>query len=236
MSANDARLLIIDDDLELAQMLVEFLELEGFSVDTAASGEAALQHLQTSLPDLVILDVMLPGIDGFAVLQQIRGRFDLPVIMLTARGDEAERIHGLQEGADDYLAKPFNPLELTARVQNVLRRSSPSRGQPDSLEVGLLAMNVARRELQVAKRTVRLTAAEMRLLEVLMRSPGDVIARDALSEQALKRPLVAYDRSIDTLISKLRRKLEDAGVTGQCIRSVRGHGYVLDPEQAGAPR
>ncbi|MEE4185597.1 MAG: response regulator transcription factor [Gammaproteobacteria bacterium] len=234
MTITSARLLIVDDDLDLAQMLVEFLELQGFSVATAGSGETALEALGKSLPDLVILDVMLPGMDGFAVLQHIRGRYDLPVIMLTARGEEAERIRGLQVGADDYLAKPFNPLELAARVQNVLRRSLPNQGQPEVVQVGALQMNLARREFRVGEQDVQLTAAEMRVLEQLMRHPGDVISRDKLTEKALKRPMEAYDRSIDTLISKLRRKLEDAGVAGECIRSLRGHGYVLDPETLGS--
>ena len=234
MTITSARLLIVDDDLDLAQMLVEFLELEGFSLTTAGTGEAALEALSTHLPDLVILDVMLPGIDGFAVLQQIRDRYDLPVIMLTARGEEAERIRGLQVGADDYLAKPFNPLELAARVQNVLHRSLPNQGQPETMQVGLLDMNLARREFRVGAQLVQLTAAEMRVLEQLMRSPGDVISREALTEKALKRPMEAYDRSIDTLVSKLRRKLEDAGVAGECLRSLRGHGYVLDAERTTA--
>lgn len=209
-------------------MLVEILELEGYAVDIATDGEAALQQVHELPPDLLILDVMLPGIDGFEVLKRLRRDFDLPVIMLTARGDESERIHGLVSGADDYIPKPFNPMELAARVHNVLRRSI-STGQPlETLTAGPMVLDRKRRKLFLDDTEVKLTAAELRVLEQLMQRSGEVLSRAHLTELALNRPLEAYDRSIDTLISKMRKKLADAGFTGNCIRSLRGHGYVFD--------
>jgi DNA-binding response OmpR family regulator len=152
--------------------------------------------------------------------------------MLTARGDESERIIGLLAGADDYLPKPFNPLELVARIQAVLKRSRGSeRPSADGeLVVGPLRLDLRRRQLLVQSVPVAVTAAEMRVLEHLMRHPGEVLSRARLTELALDRPIEAYDRSIDTLISKLRRKLAAGGVAGDCIRGLRGHGYVLDPD------
>ncbi len=222
------RLLIVDDDRDLAGMLVEILELEGYAVGIATDGEAALQQVHELPPDLLILDVMLPGIDGFEVLKRLRRDFDLPVIMLTARGDESERIHGLVSGADDYIPKPFNPMELAARVHNVLRRSIPT-GQPlETLTAGAMVLDRKRRKLFLDDTEVKLTAAELRVLEQLMQRSGEVLSRAHLTELALNRPLEAYDRSIDTLISKMRKKLADAGFAGNCIRSLRGHGYVFD--------
>lgn len=235
MSEPMPSLLLIDDDVDLAHMLVEFLELQGFAVTTAPSGEAGLQQIAVALPDLVVLDVMLPGIDGFAVLQQIRRQHDLPVVMLTARGEESERIRGLTVGADDYLPKPFNPLELAARISNVLRRTEQPGQALQALRSGLLHLDRKRRELKVNNTEVQLTAAELRVLEQLLLHPGEVISRERLTETALDRPFEAFDRSVDTLISKLRRKLGAGGLTGDCIRSVRGHGYVLDPELTDSP-
>lgn len=229
-----ARLLLVDDDQALAAMLREFLELQGFSVATVHDGEAALLQVAAAPPDLVVLDVMLPGISGFEVLKRLRAGHDLPVVMLTARGAESERILGLLGGADDYLPKPFNPLELAARIQAVLKRYLGGEGRgarsgTGDLVVGALRLDLRRRELLAGEAPVAVTAAEMRVLEHLMRHPGEVLSRARLTELALDRPIEAYDRSIDTLISKLRRKLSAAGVAGDCIRSLRGHGYALDP-------
>lgn len=222
------RLLIVDDDRELATMLLEILELEGYSVDIAADGETALQKISVAPPDLLILDVMLPGIDGFEVLSRLRHNYDLPVIMLTARGEESERIHGLTSGADDYIPKPFNPVELAARIHNVLRRSNPTEQPPEIFTAGSITLDRKRRELLLNGVEVKLTAAELRVMEQLMQRSGEVLSRAHLTELALDRPLEAYDRSIDTLISKLRKKLADAGLEGNCVRSLRGHGYVFD--------
>ena len=233
MSQAPPRLLLIDDDVSLAKMLHEFLELHGFRVDVVHEGEAGLQRIDTDQPDLVILDVMLPDISGFDVLKRLRVDHTLPVIMLTARGDESDRIFGLMGGADDYLPKPFNPLELTVRIQAILKRSSKdSAGQSagDTLLVGPLKMDLKRRVMTANDKQVQLTAAEMRVLEQLMRRPGEVLSRARLTQLALDRPIEAYDRSIDTLISKIRSKLTAANIGNQCIRGMRGHGYVLDEE------
>ena len=224
-------LLIVDDDQALAGMLREILELEGYAVSSAPDGETALQQITQQQPDLLILDVMLPGIDGFEVLRRVREEHDLPVIMLTARGEDAKRIQGLTGGADDYIPKPFNPVELTARIHNVLRRMGhrqTGKSGTDDLAVGPLLLSRKRRELLLDDTPVPLTAAELRVIEQLMQRSGEVLSRARLTELALDRPLEAYDRSIDTLISKLRKKLAAAGIEGNCIRSLRGHGYVLD--------
>jgi DNA-binding response OmpR family regulator len=233
MSQAPPRLLLIDDDVSLAKMLHEFLELHGFRVEVVHEGETGLRRIDEDPPDLVILDVMLPDISGFDVLKRLRADHALPVVMLTARGDESDRIFGLMEGADDYLPKPFNPLELTARIQAVLKRStSDASDQParDTLIVGPLRMDMKRRTMAAHDQPITLTAAEMRVLEQLMRRPGEVLSRARLTQMALDRPIEAYDRSIDTLISKIRGKLAAAGIDNQCIRGLRGHGYVLDEE------
>ena len=231
MTEPTPRLLLVDDDAQLAAMLHEFMELHGFSVVVVGDGESALDQLTEIQPDLVILDVMLPGMNGFDVLEKLRQTHDLPVIMLTARGEEPDRILGLMRGADDYLPKPFNPLELAARVKAILKRTgSITKAAADELKAGSLELNLTRKELYAHGKQVPLTAAEMRVLEQLLRHPDEVISRARLTELALNRPIEAYDRSIDTLISKLRRKLADAGISKQCIRGLRGHGYVLDSD------
>jgi len=236
MNTLPPNLLLVDDDTALAAMLREFLELQGFAVNIAADGESGLTQLQTKLPDLVILDVMLPGIDGFEVLRQLREAYDMPVIMLTARGTEPDRILGLMRGADDYLPKPFNPLELVARIRAVLKRARPdSIDRSEVLTSGPVNLNLRRKQLQIHGKDVGVTAAEMRILEQLLRHPDEVLSRARLTELALDRPIDAYDRSLDTLISKLRSKLSAAGVSRDCIRGLRGHGYVLDSAALGEP-
>lgn len=230
MTEGSPRLLLVDDDAQLAAMLHEFLELQGFSVDMCESGELGLARIELTPPDLVILDVMLPGINGFEVLEKIREHHELPVIMLTARGEEPDRILGLMQGADDYLPKPFNPLELAARIKAILKRvaAQPTAADIEELTIGPLLLNLRSKELRIHGEVVAITAGEMHVLEQLMQRPDEVISRSKLTELALKRPIEAYDRSIDTLISKLRRKLAAGGIGRDCIRSLRGHGYVLD--------
>jgi DNA-binding response OmpR family regulator len=224
-------LMLVDDDTQLAAMLHEFMELHGFRVVVVGDGETALDRLAEIQPDLLILDVMLPGMNGFDVLEKLRQTHDLPVIMLTARGEEPDRILGLMRGADDYLPKPFNPLELAVRVKAILKRAGGStKISIEELTTGPLKLNLSRKELYAHDKPVALTAAEMSVLEQLLRHPDEVISRARLTELALHRPIEAYDRSIDTLISKLRRKLSGAGISKNCIRGLRGHGYVLDTD------
>jgi two-component system response regulator CpxR len=226
----EARVLLVDDDRELCQMLTEYLEAEHFDVKSVHDGGDALAELQGNEFELLILDVMLPSVGGFDVLRKLGASYATPILMLTARGDDVDRIVGLELGADDYLSKPFNPRELVARIRAILRRASarPARGAvPDELTVGPIVLNTGTHQVRVADRPVALTGAEFRVLELLMRSAGQVISREAMTEQALGRKLVPYDRSIDTHISNLRRKLElEAGKNPE-IKNVRGSGYTL---------
>lgn len=226
-----AELLLIDDDRDLCAMLEELLAGEGFAVASVHSGPAALAHLEQHRVDLAVLDVMLPGMSGFDVLRALRRRSAVPVLMLTARGDAVDRIVGLEVGADDYLAKPFHPRELIARIRAILRRpaTNPGASAERLVAVGVLVLDLARARATVGERAVALTGAEVRVLEELMRSAGSVVSRQQLCERALGRPLEAFDRSIDTHIANLRRKLGD---DAPGIRGVRGAGYAMDP---GAP-
>jgi two-component system response regulator CpxR len=223
-----ASLLVVDDDVELVRMLGELLAGEGFITHHAQTGLAALDVLEERDFDLVILDVMMPGLDGLSALCRLRRDKDTPVLMLTARGEDDDRIRGLELGADDYLSKPFNPRELIARVRAILRRYDKGAGAPrPPVSVGVLALDPAELSVVFDGRAVRLTAAEFMVLEALARAPGRMQSRAVLTEQALGRVLEAYDRSIDTHVSSLRRKLGLSANGGMEIRAVRGLGYVL---------
>ena len=229
-----AGILIVDDDRDLSSMLAEFLGHEGFQVATIEEGGGALGLIAERPFDLVILDVMLPGSSGFDVLREIRQRKPrLPVLMLTARGEAIDRILGLELGADDYLPKPFDPRELAARVRAILRRAATvgdntqSSESADSFFVGTLRMDIRRRRATLGGAPLELTGAEFRLLQHLAESRGQPVDRRLLTERALGRTLTLYDRSIDTHVSNLRRKLERQGRSGFEIRSVRGTGYEL---------
>jgi len=229
-AAREARVLIVDDDRELCQMLSEYLEAEHFDVTSVHDGGEALNLLAGGKFEILILDVMLPGVSGFDLLRKLGAAHDTAILMLTARGDDVDRIVGLELGADDYLSKPFNPRELVARIRAILRRASsrPARsGAPDELTVGPIVLNTGTHQVHVAGKLVALTGAELRVLELLMRAAGQVISRESMTEQALGRKLVAYDRSIDTHISNLRRKLELEAGTNPEIKNVRGAGYTL---------
>ncbi|MCU0761172.1 MAG: response regulator transcription factor [Steroidobacteraceae bacterium] len=218
-------------------MLAEFLDREGFEVQLAHEAPAAPLELPggDAAPDLVVLDVMLPGRSGFDLLRELRAREPrLPILMLTARGDAVDRILGLELGADDYLSKPFDPRELAARVRAVLRRASaPPAGHADDaavpaeLRAGPLHLDLARRRAACGGVALELTGAEFRVLARLTRDSGRLVGRAELTEHALGRKLTLYDRSVDTHVSNLRRKLERTGVRGIEIRAVRGAGYEL---------
>jgi DNA-binding response OmpR family regulator len=229
-TAREPRVLLVDDDRELCQMLTEYLDAEHFDVKSVHDGGDALEELRANVYEILILDVMLPSVGGFDVLRKLGASYATPILMLTARGDDVDRIVGLELGADDYLSKPFNPRELVARIRAILRRANnrPGRGSvPDELAVGPITLHTGTHQVHVADKSVPLTGAEFRVLEILMRSAGQVISREAMTEQALGRKLVAYDRSIDTHISNLRRKLDlEAGKNPQ-IKNVRGSGYTL---------
>jgi DNA-binding response OmpR family regulator len=226
----EARVLLVDDDRELCQMLSEYLTAEHFEVKSVHDGGEALAELQADEFEIVILDVMLPSVGGLDVMRKLGASYATPILMLTARVDDVDRIVGLELGADDYLSKPFNPRELVARIRAILRRANNRalRGSaPAELNVGPISLNAGTRQVHVREKPVALTGAEFRVLELLMRAAGQVISRDAMTEQALGRKLAAYDRSIDTHISNLRRKLElEAGKNPE-IKNVRGSGYTL---------
>jgi DNA-binding response OmpR family regulator len=226
----DARVLLVDDDRELCLMLTEYLEAEHFAVKSVHDGGEALAELKVNTFEILILDVMLPSLSGFDVLRKLGASYETPIMMLTARGDDIDRIVGLELGADDYLSKPFNPRELVARIRAILRRAAHRAtrgGVPDELTVGRIVLNTGTHQVRVADSPVSLTGAEFRVLELLMRSAGQVISRDAMTEQALGRKLVPYDRSIDTHISNLRRKLDLEVGKNPEIKNVRGSGYTL---------
>lgn len=216
------RILVIDDDTELAALLREFLLREGFRCDFAYEGRAGLQEALTGSHDLIVLDVMLPGIDGFEVLRRLRQTKNVPVVMLTARGEDIDRIVGLELGADDYVPKPFNPRELVARIRAVLRRTEP-RPQSGKVEANGVVLDPGSREVFCDGKRVDLTTVEFDILEHLMRAAGRVLSRDQLMEALYGRKATPFDRAMDMHISHLRKKLECGGRT--LIKTVRGVGY-----------
>ena len=224
-----SNILLIDDDIELGRMLRDYLALESLKIDVCTSGEAGLRELKERGFDLVILDIMLPGINGLDVLKKLRATNDVPVIMLTARGDDVDRIIGLEFGADDYLAKPFNPRELAARIKAILRRAQPRTNTDSNLAMGSVSLDSASRTASVHGKTLVLTGTEFELLRCLLQTPGEVVSKQRLSETALGRRLLPYDRSIDTHISNLRKKLEKSGSVDETIMNQRGIGYLLIP-------
>ncbi len=217
------RVLIIDDDAELGTLLTEFLKREGFGVEVELEGRRGLERALGGDADLVVLDVMLPGMDGFEILRHIRQKSRIPVLMLTARGEDVDRIVGLELGADDYVPKPFNPRELAARIRAILRRTESQPGPDRSrMEINGVALDPGSREVSVDGRRVELTTLEFDILELLMRSAGRVLSRDALMEAIYNRKSTPFERSIDMHISHLRRKLE---LDRTLIKTVRGVGY-----------
>lgn len=222
-------ILIVDDDHALAEMLSEYFVAENFVAHHAKNGSEALARIETRDFDIVVLDVMMPGVDGFEVLTSLRRRSDIPVLMLTARGSDDDRVAGLELGADDYLAKPFNPRELVARIRAILRRRDSAVVQRrEPLTLGPLFLVPGRFLVSLAGRDIRLTTAEFFVLEALAQRAGQIQSRETLTERALGRALEPYDRSIDTHVANIRRKL---GLQEGCpiaIRGVRGQGYVLN--------
>lgn len=227
-----ARLLIVDDDADLFLLLKEYLEDEGFSCVHAEDGSAGLSLLVSEKWDLAILDVMLPGMDGLQVLERARSRPELralPILMLTARGEEMDKVTGLEAGADDYLAKPFSPRELLARLKALLRRTRAEEadGVGDTLLLDDLVVHKASMTMEVGGECVPLTASEMRLLNIFAGKPGIVMEREMLYRGLFGHPPFPGDRSLDMMISRLRKKIGFRRDGGERIRSVRGEGYVF---------
>jgi DNA-binding response OmpR family regulator len=217
------RVLIVDDDERLSELLKDYLAQFSFSVRTSNHPDQALRLIKADTPDLLVLDVMLPGTDGLTLCRKIREFSRIPIIMLTARGDVADRVVGLEMGADDYLPKPFEPRELVARMQAVLRRGVQTADE--IVKVGRLEVNWSTRSVRLDSRAIALTTAEFELLALLVRSRGRVLSRDRIMEALRGVDWEAYDRSIDVLVSRLRQKLGDQAKQSKFIQTVRGVGY-----------
>ena len=231
------KILLVDDDAVLTDMLAEYLTHEHFQVSQAASAETAIERFDRGeVFDLCVFDIMMPGLSGLDLLQRIRPKLTTPVIMLTGKGDDIDRILGLEMGADDYLAKPANPRELLARIKAVLRRGSITKStNPSGLQqVGVITLDTALRSAQVSSVDLSLTAAEFNVLALLMNEVGQVVTKEWLTEQVLHRKLTAYDRSIDVHVSRVRQKLDQAQPgLAQVIKTVRGEGYQMIPASGG---
>ena len=236
--AESDHILIVDDDGEIRALLRDYLQKQGYRVTTAANGREFRSVLEAARPDLVVLDLMLPGEDGLALCRDLRARSDVPVVMLTALGDETDRIVGLEMGADDYLAKPFNPRELVARIRSVLRRarSMPDNLRPERAERFRFAgwtLRVATRDLlSPGGVVVALSGTEFRLLRVFLEHPNRVLTRDQLIDLMLSREAGPFDRAIDVQVSRLRHRLGDDAKEPSIIKTVRGQGYVLAADVA----
>jgi DNA-binding response OmpR family regulator len=220
------RLLIIDDDTELCELLAEYLATEGFDVVTVNDGVSGLARAMGEGWDLIVLDVMLPGMNGFDLLKQLKSARKIPVLMLTARGEDTDTVVGLELGADDYVAKPINPRVLVARLRALLRRGTVQESTVAAvLRVGDLELDPAQRKVTVRGKAIDLTGAEFNLLALLVRSAGQIVSKDVLAEEGLGRALQAFDRRIETHMSQIRRKLGPLPDGTSRIQTVRGSGY-----------
>jgi len=240
--ATQDHILVVDDDAETRSLLQEYLQKQGYRVTPAADGKALRRALEIGRPDLVVLDVMLPGEDGLELCRDLRTRSNLPVIMLTARGEETDRIVGLEMGADDYLGKPFNPRELLARIKSVLRRarSLPENLEPEavkSLRFAGWTLDAGTRNLTAPDGVVvPLSGTEFKLLRVFLAHPNRVLSRDQLIELMISRDAGPFDRAIDVQVSRLRQRLRDDARVPRIIKTVRGEGYVLAAQVEAASR
>lgn len=218
------RVLLVDDDQGLCELLSEYLSGEGFDVEVSSEGESALARLREGGWDLVILDVMLPGMNGFEILRQVRPQLSAPVLMLTARGEDTDTVVGLELGADDYVSKPVSPRVLVARMRALLRRGGGT-GHESVLQVGDLVLDEGARRVTVGPVEPELTGAEFNLLALLLRNAGRPVSRERLAEEGLGRALQAYDRRVDTHMAQIRKKLGPLPDGSPRIQTIRGSGY-----------
>ncbi|MDY4479344.1 MAG: response regulator [[Pasteurella] aerogenes] len=233
-----AKLLLVDDDIELVELLTELLRLEGFQVEIAHNGQQALNKLDSSY-DLVLLDIMMPVLNGVETLKQLRQRFDIPVMMLTARGNEIDRVLGLELGADDYLPKPFNDRELVARIKAILRRtaansSEAKKADPQDasvIEYEGITLQIGSQQAFYAQKDLNLTGTEFALLQILIANPGRILSREYLNMKVLSKPLTPFDRAIDMHMSNLRKKLPPKADGSSWFKTLRGRGYLFVSEQ-----
>ncbi|MCC4834432.1 response regulator [Shewanella sp. 1_MG-2023] len=227
-----SRILLVDDDAGLSELLAQLLELEGFDLTQAFDGQQGLDYAQNQDFDLILLDVMLPKLNGFEVLRALRTQKQTPVLMLTARGDEIDRVVGLEIGADDYLPKPFNDRELIARMRAILRRSALTQadsGEQDTISFGDLSLDQARQELYCNEQLIILTGTEFSLLHSLITQAGDLVTKEQLSETVLGKKLMPFDRSLDMHLSNLRKKLPERKDGRPRVKTIRGKGYIWIP-------
>jgi two-component system response regulator CpxR len=227
--ANSGRILVIDDDAELCKLVGRYLSAEGFQIETVRTSKQGVDRALSGEHDLVVLDVMLPAMDGFEVLRRLRAESRIPVLMLTARGDDLDRILGLEIGADDYLPKPFNPRELAARIRAILRRAaaSPSTQNGSNIVMGDLELNAGSRVVRIKSAVLDLTTVEFDLLERFLKSAGRIVRREELVKEVLGREFSPFDRSIDTHVCNLRKKLGPYQDGTDRIKGVRGVGYLF---------
>jgi len=229
-------ILIVDDDQEITDLLSTYLSRNQFMVSTAHNGQGLMESLRLNPIDLIVLDIMMPGEDGFTLCKKIRSTSDIPIIMLTAGSDETDRIIGLELGADDYMNKPFNPRELLARIKAVLRRTEERNSSNETttvqkIQFGQWTLDLMQRKLTHEQGdTLALSGADFDLLQVFIQHPGQIISREALFKRLKGRELSPYDRSIDVQISRLRQKLETGHDASQLIKTVRGQGYLLSAD------
>ncbi len=227
MNSDNMELLLIDDDIELCELLIEYLATEGYSVNAVHDGEAGVHAALSGEYKLVLLDVTLPKLNGFDVLKKVRQTSDIPILMLTARGDDVDRIIGLEFGADDYLPKPYNHRELVARIKAILRRGRTPTADTEQrvLSIDDITLNLANREAMIAGQILELTATEFMVLKALIEKAGELISRDDLTQIALSRRLTLYDRAIDMHVSNVRKKIGVRPDGAPRIKTVRGAGY-----------
>jgi two-component system response regulator CpxR len=233
-TTNSERLLVIDDDAELCKLVSRYLVQEGFQIDAVHSGTPGAEQALSGKYGLVVLDVMMPGVNGFDVLRRIRAQSRVPILMLTAKGDALDRVVGLEMGADDYLPKPFNPQELAARIRAILRRAKPETSAMKPIVIGDVEMDSRARVVRRQGEIINLTTVEFDLLEVLLNAVGQVVGREKLTREVLGRDFSPFDRSIDTHVCNLRKKIGLLPDGTERIKGVRGIGYLyalpLDPQ------
>jgi two-component system response regulator CpxR len=220
------KLLLIEDDQELSRLLAQLLTMEGYVVDTASDGASGLALALQEKHQMVLLDVMLPQLNGFEVLKKLRQSSQIPVLMLTAKGDEIDRVIGLEFGADDYLPKPFNDRELLARIKAILRRSQLTPQKVQQVQLGDIYLHHGRQEARCGDTTLDLTGTEFLLLAELVETPGELLDKNNLNQKVLGKRLQAFDRSLDMHMSNLRKKLPLRSDNLPRIKTVRGHGYI----------
>lgn len=238
-----SKILLIDDDIEFTELLTELLSIEGFNMTVVHNGQEGLDELSTNQYDLVLLDVMMPVLNGIETLKQLRQKHSIPVLMLSARDDEIDRVLGLELGADDYLPKPFNDRELVARMKAILRRTLPQQVEyaeslshsvstsSKYLEFASVQLHSGKQEVSYKGNILDLTGTEFALLHLLMKNPGEILSRELLSVEVLGKQLTPYDRAIDMHISNLRKKLPEREDGLPWFKTLRGKGYLLVTEQ-----